>query len=100
IDSSDLTQKNTISYKSLGKEACGKLTCFKYQVFDKTQTASSQFVWFDTKDYRMQRYQMSDGKDTTDMTITYQTVKITQPSPVQDFSGITIPTNVSQPDEE
>ncbi len=80
--------KDNYSYKKLGKEKCGKLTCFKYQFTDKTQPNATAYVWFDTKDYRMQRY---SGKDDTsgsyDMVITYQSVKITAPSPVKDFSA-------------
>jgi outer membrane lipoprotein-sorting protein len=100
VDSSDLTEKNTISYKSLGQEACGKLTCFKYQVTDTTQPSTTTFLWFDNGDYLLRRWQVNDGKNTSDMTMTYQAVAIKEPSPVHDFTGVSVPTNTVQPDEE
>ncbi|PJE65430.1 hypothetical protein COU91_01650 [Candidatus Saccharibacteria bacterium CG10_big_fil_rev_8_21_14_0_10_47_8] len=87
IDSSNLTENNTISYKSLGKEACGKLTCFKYQVVDSQNPGTTQYIWFDTKDYMMQRWSSKDANGSTDMTFTYKSVTIKEPSPVTDFSA-------------
>jgi outer membrane lipoprotein-sorting protein len=87
VDTNDITEKNTITYKSLGKEACGNLTCYKYQVVDTTQPKSEQFIWFDTKEYRLQRWTNKDDQGTTDMTITYKSVNIKAPSPVKDFSA-------------
>jgi outer membrane lipoprotein-sorting protein len=87
VDSSDITEKNTVTYKALGKEACGNLTCYKYQVVDTTQPKSEQFIWFDTKDYRLQRWTSKDDQGTTDMTLTYKSVNIKAPSPVKDFSA-------------
>lgn len=80
------TADKNYSYKKIGKEKCGKLTCFKYQFTDKTQPDSTQFVWFDTKDYRMQRFSFKDKDSSTDMVITYKSVKISEPSPTKDFS--------------
>lgn len=87
IDSSDITENNTISYKKLGKESCGKLTCFKYQVVDTQTPGTTQYIWFDTKDYMMQRWSSKDADGSTDMTFTYQSVTIKEPSPVTDFSA-------------
>lgn len=84
------------SYKKIGKEACGKLTCLKYQVVEKAKPGTTQFFWFDTKDFRMQRYASTDTKGTTDMVISYQKVTITAPSPTKDFStGGVPPTDVT-----
>jgi len=82
----DAAAQANYSYKRLGKEACGKLTCLKYQFLDKTQPGTTQYVWFDTKDYRMQRFQSKDASGTTDMVIVYQAVTISAPSPTKDFS--------------
>ncbi len=75
-----------ITYKKIGKEACGSLTCIKYQVIDKATPGTTQFFWFDTKDYRMERYSTKDATSSTDMVITYQAVTIKAPTPVKDFS--------------
>lgn len=80
-------ENNTLSYKSLGKEACGSLTCFKYQVVDSSQPSAQQYLWFDTKDYMMQRWSIKDSNGTMDMKLTYKAVNITAPSPVKDFNS-------------
>jgi outer membrane lipoprotein-sorting protein len=87
VDTNDITEKNTVTYKSLGKEACDNLTCYKYQVIDSTHPNDQQFIWFDTKDYRMQHWYNKDDQGTTDMVITYKSVNIKAPSPVKDFSA-------------
>jgi outer membrane lipoprotein-sorting protein len=81
----EAASKNT-EYKKLGKEKCGKLNCFKYQFIDKTQPDATQFVWFDAKDYRMQRFSSKDKDGTADMVLSYQSVKISAPSPTKEFS--------------
>ncbi len=86
IDTNDITNKNTISYKSLGTEACGKLTCYKYQVVDSANADTTQYLWFDNKDYLMQRWSSKDANGTTDMSFSYQSVNIQAPSPVKEAS--------------
>ena len=80
------TDKTTV--KSLGKEACGDKTCFKYQIIDPSDTEIAEtLVWFDDKDYKLARMttKSTDG-GSSDMTYTYpDSINITEPSPVQDF---------------
>ena len=76
-----------IQYKSMGKEKCGKLTCYKYQVVDPASAGTTNYVWFDTKDYRLQRWYGKDANGTNDFVITYGSVKISTPSPVVDASA-------------
>jgi outer membrane lipoprotein-sorting protein len=77
-----------ITYKNLGTEACGNLTCYKYQVTTATAAGAKQYVWFDTTSYQLRRWQYSDSSTgTTDMAISYQPVTISQPSPVQPLSA-------------
>jgi outer membrane lipoprotein-sorting protein len=87
IDTKDFTEKNTMSYKLIGKEACGSKTCFKYQVVDTTQPNDQDFFWFDNKDYMMQRWSHKDADGSMDMVISYQAVTIKEPSPVHEFSA-------------
>jgi outer membrane lipoprotein-sorting protein len=81
-DSSTPADKQ-IKYKSLGKEKCGNLTCYKYQVIDPSSPNVTQYVWFDTKDYRLQRWSSSGADGSNDFVITYKSVKVNTPSPVQ-----------------
>lgn len=92
IDSKDITDNNKTSYKNLGKEGCGKLTCFKYQVIDTTTPNTTQYIWFDDHDYQMRRWYSKDENGSNDMTLTYQAVNITAPSPVKEFN----PANLTQ----
>lgn len=80
-DSKD--EKDTTSYKKIGKDPCGKLTCYKYQIVDTARPNAEEYIWFDTKDFLMRRWYSKEGSDTTDMTISYEKVTITTPSPVK-----------------
>lgn len=81
----DEAASTKVSYKKLGKEKCGNLTCFKYQMVLSDQSNDIYYVWFDDKDYRMQHSYTKDAQGTSDMVFEYTTVKISQPSPVKDF---------------
>jgi outer membrane lipoprotein-sorting protein len=84
----DDSANSTESYKKIGTEACGSLTCYKYQVIDSANSTTDQFIWFDNKDYLIRRWSGKDSSGATvDMTFTYQAVSISTPSPVQDFSA-------------
>lgn len=105
IDFDDATDNTT--YKKIGTEACGKLTCFKYQVIDSTVTESTDFIYFDNKDYQLRktRSEMSDGS-VSESTLDYSKITISEPSPLKDgspsqgtvpSSSITTPTTTSNP---
>lgn len=90
FDATSEEVKNTTTYKKIGKEACGDKTCFKYQIIDTADTETVEsFIWFDDQDYKLARMttKSKDGS-TTDSTFTYTSVKITEPSPVEDMPGI------------
>lgn len=85
-------QKTT--YKRIGEEACGKLKCLKYQVIDSTNTETTEYIWFDVKQYllRKTRSETKDGSVTT-TAFTYGKVSIKTPSPVKegDITSIKLP---------
>jgi hypothetical protein len=83
----DKAAASTITYKKLGKEKCGKLTCFKYQTIDSKQPADLVYFWFDTKDHRLQHWYSKDSNGTTDFVISYESVSISAPSPTKDFNA-------------
>jgi outer membrane lipoprotein-sorting protein len=78
------TPESKTTYKNLGKEACGNLTCYKYQVIDSSSPDDKSYIWFDTKDYQLRRTR-DEAKDgtVTDSTYSYDKVAITVPSPVK-----------------
>jgi hypothetical protein len=77
-----------LTYTPLGKEACGSLTCFKYDFKDASSPNDQQTVWFDTKSYLARQWKDVSTDDdstvtTTTMTISYPgKVSISKPSPV------------------
>jgi uncharacterized protein (UPF0333 family) len=74
-----------ITYTKIGKEACGSLTCFKYQENDPS-SKDKQFIWFDDKDYQM-RKSRTEGADgsVSEQTYSYDKVAIKAPSPSKDL---------------
>lgn len=73
------------TYKSLGKESCGSRQCFKYQVLDPEVTDSTQYIWFDDKEYLLRRLRI-ESKDGSviEEEISYNGVSISAPSPVKE----------------
>lgn len=88
LDTNDFTgEKDTITYKALGKEKCGSLNCFKYQIIDKERPSDETFMWFDTKDYMIQKYSFKDSEGSSVMSFSYKNIKISEPSPSKEFSA-------------
>jgi hypothetical protein len=87
VGTTDKTATSNLTYKKLGKEACGKLTCFKYQMIDKASPETVTYFWFDDVHYQLQHHVVQDSRGTTDYLITYQPVTITVPTPTKDLSG-------------
>jgi hypothetical protein len=85
-DSNSSESASTTTYKSLGKEACGSLTCYKYQVVDSSSMDTTEYIWFDTKDYQLRRIR-NESKDggVTESTFSYDKISITVPSPVKEL---------------
>ncbi len=80
-----------ITYKPLGTEACGSLTCFKYQVTDTATPKVTQTAWFDNQHYLLREWKAvstDTTEGTVDMQLTYpSSVTISKPSPVQPFTA-------------
>ncbi|MBI2008962.1 hypothetical protein HYS84_00945 [Candidatus Saccharibacteria bacterium] len=77
-----------LQYKQIGTEACGNLTCFKYQVIDPNKPNEEGFLWFDTKDYLLRRVTAKSNGSTTDMNLTYTKVSISEPSSTKDLPSV------------
>ena len=98
------TSKTT--YKLISKEACGNLQCFKYQIIDSEDTDSTNYVWFDDKEYKARKTlsEYADGK--YEATYEYNNITVKVPSPVKDLKpgevvmpGASEPTNLLGPTE-
>lgn len=77
--------KDQTSYEKIGTEACENLTCFKYKVIDPAITDSTEYIYFDNKDYQLRkiRIEESDGS-VSEATIDYSKINITEPSPTKE----------------
>jgi hypothetical protein len=73
------------TYKKIGKEACGNLMCFKYEVVDPSSPSSKQTLWFDDKDYQLRRMRLESDGTISDQSFAYSSVSITAPSPTKDL---------------
>lgn len=73
------------TYKKLGKEACGNLQCFKYEIVDPSSTDAKEFIWFDDKDYRIRKHLSQSPEYTSETTYEYNNVNISEPSPVKEL---------------
>jgi hypothetical protein len=78
------TAVDKTSYKKLGTEACGSLTCLKYQIIDPENPAT-QYLWFDTQNYQLRRMLMEDSTSKFDQTYTYENVSVSAPSSSKDL---------------
>jgi hypothetical protein len=74
------------TYKKIGKEACGNLTCFKYEVVDPS-SSGKQTLWFDDKDYQLRRALIESEGTVSDQIFEYSSVSITAPSPTKDLGS-------------
>lgn len=81
----DVPEDKTV-YKKIGKEACGNLQCFKYQIIDpEAQPTDKQFIWFDDKDYQMRRFTVESADGVNDTTFEYAGVTVKVPSPAKEL---------------
>ncbi len=78
--------KDTTTYKFIAKEACGDLTCFKYELVDTSSTAQTkQFMWFDDRDYLIRKMVVEDKENgSMESVYSYEHITISEPSPVKE----------------
>ncbi len=87
------------TYKLIGKEACGNLTCFKYQMVDPSAADQTNYIWFDIKDYQLRRMRTEfNGGNSDDQTFSYNNVNINAPASTKDLGpNQVIDPNTGQP---
>ncbi len=75
-------KKTKVTYKSLGQEACGTLTCHKYEEIGGEDSGKRTF-WFDTKDLLLRREEGGFGEFTSTTEYSYDDISIKAPSPTK-----------------
>ncbi len=82
--------KSKTTYKSLGKEACESLTCYKYQELNEENdkqglmVEGSKMIWFDDKDYLLRKEESKFGEFSSVNTYSYTGIEIKAPTPTKD----------------
>lgn len=84
------TEDKTV-YKALGKEACGSLQCFKYQIIDPQFTDTKEYVYFDDREYVMRKMRTESPESTSETILEFKTVTITAPSSIKESPAIGMP---------
>jgi hypothetical protein len=80
-------EKDLTKYVKVGKEACGDLNCFKYQVVDPKDAEMTEYIWFDDKDYLIRRTLSEDSDGTkSDSVFSYDNISVKVPSPVKELA--------------
>ena len=80
--------KDLTKYEKVGKEACGKFSCFKYKVVDPKNTETTEYIWFDDDAYLI-RKTLSESKDGTksESVFSYDNISVKTPTPVKELGA-------------
>jgi hypothetical protein len=77
-------QKDTTVYKNMGQEACGDLTCYKYEQSDSANPEGVRTFWFDVKDYLLRKEESGYGEFSSSSVYEYTNISVTAPNPTKD----------------
>lgn len=83
----DKPAEQQTTYKLIAKEACGDLTCFKYQVLDPANKETVEYIWFDTEDYQLRKTRTESKGDVYEAVFSYTKIEINEPSPVKELGA-------------
>lgn len=86
FDFSESTEEaDKTEYKKEGKEACGNMQCFKYQIVESGSSDTKQYLWFDDREYMMRKMRVEDNEgNITESEFAYTGVNISAPSPTKE----------------
>lgn len=76
--------QDTSTYTFVGEEACGEMTCYKYEVGDTQMPESVRTIWFDVVKFLLRREENTFGEFTSTTEYTYDGVDVNAPSPTKD----------------
>ncbi len=92
-------------FTKVGEESCGEmaptLTCGVYTMMEAADSSYSTKMWIDTKEHLARKMETSMGDDSTStIYYSYESVTITEPSPVKEFSMPSFDTGSGMPSQE
>ncbi len=78
-------KEDKTTFKKIGKESCGSLTCFKYQIVNPDSTDVTEYVYFDDQEYILRKMvTVTKDGETSETTFEFGTAKVSEPSPTKD----------------
>lgn len=81
----EFTKKQQVAqFKQLGTEACGSLTCYKYQEIDNDNKEEVRTFWFDNQDFLLRKEVNKFGEFISTNEYSYDSININVPSPTKD----------------
>lgn len=75
------------TFKSMGKEKCGDMNCFKYEATATADKDVKQTIWFNDKDYKPFRTFIQTKEDSFETMFEYDNIAITAPTQYKEFSA-------------
>jgi hypothetical protein len=79
------SREHKVTYNFLGKEACGTLTCFKYEVVDYYTQNGKRWIWFDDKEYQLRKSRQETTNGVGEKVFAYENISVSVPSPVKEL---------------
>ncbi len=76
--------KSNVTYKKLGEEACGGLTCYKYEEKQGSGDQSTRTFWFDTKELLLRKETNGYGEFKSTEEYSYDNLSVSAPSPTKE----------------
>lgn len=64
------------TFKKIGTEKCGELTCYKYEQTDSADPDAKRVFWFDTKKYLLRKDVFTSGEFSSENTYSYDNIDI------------------------
>lgn len=78
--------------KKVGSEACGNLTCDKYEIINVIgEQSSTMYTWIDTKEHLARKMEFSFEGGSSTMEYKYESVKVSKPSPIKGMPAVGAP---------
>lgn len=81
--------------KKVGTEACGNLTCDKYEIINVIgEQSSTMYTWIDTKEHLARKMEFAFEGGSSTMEYKYESVQIAKPSPIKEMPSFEVPGSV------
>jgi hypothetical protein len=85
--SAEAIRAKQVNFTASGKEDCGELACYKYDVLDPAAGTAPTQLWFDTEDYLLRKSRVDTAANSSnEQVFNYENVMVPDPSPVKELT--------------